>query len=371
MSQSQGQHELPESVEMPKSTAWPIVLSLGVVLLALGVATEVAFSAVGGVLVVIGIVGWIAQLLPGRGHEHEAQAEVKATPITARPGTVEQLKPGVIGYRFQLPEKVHPVSAGIKGGILGGLLMPIPAFIWAISSGHSIWFPVNLLAGLVLPGLPDMPHDQLLAQLEMFHPWGLVCGIILHATMSIGFGLIGGVLLPTLPPIPGGPLVFGSVILPLLWSGASHSLMSLVNPLMSQFVDWPWYIASQLVYGLATSIVILRSEKIPIAPRGPGADAGGPSIPRGWLGCLLIVCASLCGCSDNLPGKPNPKEAYKLPQDIKDFKVLFAQRCAGCHGDDGTLGPGPPLNDAMYCALVSEEDLNKVIAGGRGGTLMP
>ena len=40
---------------------------------------------------------------------------------------VQQLKPGVVGYRFQLPEKVHPISAGIKGGIVGGLLMPIPA----------------------------------------------------------------------------------------------------------------------------------------------------------------------------------------------------------------------------------------------------
>ena len=361
----------PRGLKMPRPTAWPIVLGLGIVLLALGVATEPALSIVGGVLLAIGLVGWIVQLLPGRGHEHEALSELKAEPITARPGTVEQLKPGVVGYRFQLPEKVHPISAGVKGGILGGLLMPIPAFIWAISSGHSIWFPVNLLAGLVLPGLPDMPRDQLLAQLEMFHPWGLVCGIILHAMMSIGFGLIGGVLLPTLPPIPGGPVVFGSAILPLLWSGVSHSLMTLVNPVMNQFVDWPWYVASQFVYGVAASMVILRSEKIPIAPRGPGADEGGPSIPHGWLGCLLFFSVLLGGCSDNLPGKPDPAEAFKLPQDIKSFSVLYAQRCAGCHGEDGTLGPGPPLNDAMYCALVSEEDLKKVIAGGRDGTLMP
>ena len=359
----------PRGVKMPRPTAWPIVLGLGIALLALGVATEPAFSIVGGVLLAIGLVGWIVQLLPGRGHEHEALSELKAAPVTARPGMVEQLKPGVVGYRFQLPEKVHPISAGIKGGILGGLLMPIPAFIWAISSGHSLWFPVNLLAGLVLPGLPDMPRKELLDQLGAFHPWGLVCGIILHVMMSIGFGLIGGVLLPTLPQIPGGPVVFGSIILPLLWSGVSYGLMNLVNPLMSDFVDWRWYVVSQFVYGVATSIVILRSEKIPIAPRGPGE--GGPSIPRGWLGCLLFVSALLGGCSDSLPGKPDPKEAYKLPQDIKNFKVLFAQRCAGCHGDDGTLGPGPPLNDAIYCALVGEEDLKKVIGSGRDGTLMP
>lgn len=364
------------SVEMPRPTVWPIVLGLGVTMLALGVATSLAFCVVGGVLLLFGILGWISQLLPGRGHEHEelAEAAAQAKPVTARLGTVQQLKPGVVGYRFQLPEKVHPVSAGLKGGILGGLLMPIPALIWALVNHHSPWFPVNLLAGMVLPGLPDMPIDELHKNLEMFHPGGLLCGIVMHATMSIGFGLIGGVLLPTLPPIFGGPLLFGGVILPLLWSGASHSLMRLVNPLLNDFIDWRWYVASQLVYGITTSIVIIRSEKIAIAPRGPGGDAGGPSIPSGWLGCLLAMFVLFTGCSrglDNLPGKPTKADAFVLPQDVKDFHQLYAQRCAGCHGANGTLGPGPPLNDAMFVALESNDELQHVIAAGRDGTLMP
>src|SRR5262245_36940774 len=103
MSQPPAQSESPKSVKLPRPRAWPVVLSLGIVLLALGVATEPAFSIVGGVLLAIGLVGWIGQLLRGRGHEHEALSELKAVPITARPGTVEQLKPGVVGYRFQLP----------------------------------------------------------------------------------------------------------------------------------------------------------------------------------------------------------------------------------------------------------------------------
>ena len=73
-----------------------------------------------------------------------------------------------------MPEKVHPVSAGIKGGIVGGLLMPIPALAWGIWSGHGIWFPVNLLAGMVIPGLTDAPADQLIPQLEQFHFWLLI-----------------------------------------------------------------------------------------------------------------------------------------------------------------------------------------------------
>ena len=33
------------------------------------------------------------------------------------------------GYRLRMPEEVHPISAGIKGGIVGGLVMPMPALI--------------------------------------------------------------------------------------------------------------------------------------------------------------------------------------------------------------------------------------------------
>ena len=60
------------------------------------------------------------------------------------------------GYRLRLPEEVHPISAGIKGGIVGGLVMPVPALLYGYFSGHGIWYPVNLLAGMVVPGIdPD------------------------------------------------------------------------------------------------------------------------------------------------------------------------------------------------------------------------
>jgi cytochrome c oxidase cbb3-type subunit III len=179
------------------------------------------------------------------------------------------------------------------------------------------------------------------------------------------------VLLPTLPSAFGGPMLFGGVILPLLWSGANHSLMGLVNPLLNHYINWYWYVASQLVYGIATSIVILRSEKIVVPPRGPGSEEGGPSIPPGWIGCFILICTLLSGCSDNLPGKPALDQQYVMPQKVTDFKQLFTERCAGCHGADGTLGPGPPLNDPLFLALISDADLQNVIANGRSGTLMP
>ncbi len=368
----------PRSVEMPRPTAWPIVIALGITLVMLGAATEPTFSIVGIVLFVVSLVGWISNLLPGRGHGHEPISsqprEVAELQRRPRTGAVQQLKPGVVGYRFQLPEKVHPVSAGLRGGIVGGLLMPIPALIWALMNGHTIWFPVNLLAGLVLPTLDQGTTEEIRQQLEAFHPWMLLGGIVLHVAMSIGFGLIGGVLLPTLPRIPGGPLLFGGLILPLLWTGVSYELMGLVNPVLNQFIDWKWYVVSQLVYGIATSIVIMLSEQIPIAPRGRGEDGGAPSVPTGLIGCIALLCVLLSGCGqggDNLPGKPNPADAFIMPQEVKDFGELYAQRCAGCHGANGNVCPGPPLNDPLFVSLVSEEELTDVISKGRHGTLMP
>ena len=38
-------------------------------------------------------------------------------------------------------------------------------------------------------------------------------------------------------------------------------------------VDWPWFIASQFVFGLAASIVVVRSEMVHIPPAGTGVDA--------------------------------------------------------------------------------------------------
>ena len=123
----------PESVEMPRATAWPIVLALGITLLGAGLVTSLALSVVGAVLFVFGLGGWIGQLLPGRGHRHEPLVEpaLRPQPVAEKPGTVDQLRLGLAGYRFQLPEKIHPISAGVKGGIVGGLVMPIPPWLTA------------------------------------------------------------------------------------------------------------------------------------------------------------------------------------------------------------------------------------------------
>src|SRR5262249_17749204 len=160
----------------------PMVMSLGLVLAATGVVVGPAFMLVGGAVFFAGLAGWVAQLLPGRGHVHEPLVEraLGRRPVTGAPGTVEQLRPGLPGDRLRLPEQVHPISAGVKGGIVGGVAMTVPALLWGVLSGHGIWYPINLLAGMVLPGVGDMT----VAELEQLHPALLLVAIVIHAMMS-------------------------------------------------------------------------------------------------------------------------------------------------------------------------------------------
>jgi hypothetical protein len=260
----------PQGIEMPRPTAAPFILGVGLALVATGIALGLSLSVVGLLLLAAGLAGWIGSLLPGRGHFHEERVPPDQRPsaITAAPGNVEQLQTGMPGYRMRLPLRVHPISAGIKGGICGGLLMPLPAMIWGLLSGHGIWYPINLLAGMVNAGLGNMP----VAELEKFKPPLFLVGLVLHAVMSLVLGLMYGVLLPTLPATRFGQLVWGGLLMPLLWTGASYSLMGVVNPLMQKSVDWPWFIASQFVFGITAAVVVIRTELIAVPPAGMGPD---------------------------------------------------------------------------------------------------
>jgi cytochrome c oxidase cbb3-type subunit 3 len=53
------------------------------------------------------------------------------------------------------------------------------------------------------------------------------------------------------------------------------------------------------------------------------------------------------------------------------FAPLFDQSCTGCHGAEGHFGPAPPLNDALFLAIISQGELTSVVRDGRSGTLMP
>jgi hypothetical protein len=72
-----------------------------------------------------------------------------------------------------------------------------------------------------------------------------------------------------LPTIPG-PVAWGGMVMPLLWTGTSYALMGVVNPVLQERVDWAWFVVSQFVFGVVAAVVVMRSEMIHIPPAGQG-----------------------------------------------------------------------------------------------------
>ena len=86
-----------------------------------------------------------------------------------------------------------------------------------------------------------------------------------------------------------------------------------------------------------------------------------------WSVCLLL---SSIGC-DAMPGRPDPANRPLRPEQVKDFDVLYARNCAGCHGADGILGAARSLRDPLYLAWIDSTNLRLILEQGVYGTLMP
>jgi hypothetical protein len=272
------------SIDMPKPTAAPLVLALAIALLAAGWATSAAFLVVGGVLFVFALAMWIGQLLPGRGHWREPRVALalRPEPIEAAEGKVERMRVGMPGYRMRLPTKVHPISAGIKGGIVGGLVMPVPALAYGVFSGHGIWYPINLLAGMVLPGVGEMSVTELEQQNTLL----LIVATLIHITVSLTVGLIYGVLMPTLPRLPRA-VAWGAVLMPLAWTAACFIGLGYLNPPVRGLLEWPWFVVSQFIFGVVAAIVFMAFERHGKIAAGIAAGVAG--------GLLMPIPALLWG----------------------------------------------------------------------------
>ena len=56
----------PAAIQLPRPTAWPLVLALGVSLILAGMVTNFAIAILGLGLSVAGAIGWFLQVLPSR-----------------------------------------------------------------------------------------------------------------------------------------------------------------------------------------------------------------------------------------------------------------------------------------------------------------
>lgn len=84
------------------------------------------------------------------------------------------------------------------------------------------------------------------------------------------------------------------------------------------------------------------------------------------LAAFLVLL--FAGCQDP-PGYPGP--APEAPKQVTDFKSLYGENCAACHGASGENGPATDLANPEYQALVDDATLHKTIANGMPGSMMP
>src|SRR5215475_1789791 len=194
MSHGEQRAQTAKMIEVTAPTAWPMVTSFGMALLVAGLVTSLAVSVVGLVLILSGAVGWLRDVLPTSKEELVAIGP-RPEPILAQSTRkVAHLQPGEEGHRVFIPIAVHPYSAGLFGGVLGGIGMTIIACLYGLIAQGSLWYPVNLLAAAALPSLAEAGP----AELRAFHLSGFIVACFSHGSISLLVGLLYAANVPIL-----------------------------------------------------------------------------------------------------------------------------------------------------------------------------
>lgn len=267
----------PREIASPASTAWPLVLAFGFTLIFAGLLTSVSVSVLGAILTVAGCAGWFREVLPS---EHEVELPVipdQFVPVTTR-RAVDHLPIAPDQVRAWLPLHTHPISAGLKGGLAGGVGMAVLACAYGLLKTGSVWYPINLLAASVYAQSLKLGASQLNA----FHPDSFAISFGLHALISIMVGLLYGAMLPM---FAHRPILLGALIGPVLWSGLLYSILSLLNPMLESHIDWPWFVASQVAFGILAGLVVEQQPRVPTRENiafaiRAGVEAPGITPPR-------------------------------------------------------------------------------------------
>jgi len=253
--------DTPKKIEVPAPTAWPIVLAFGLTLVFAGMVTAASVSILGGVLAVAGAVGWFREVLPVESHEWVTVAADEVAIATSREA-VERIGAGPTPPRAWLPVESYPIAAGIKGGLAGGAVMALLAAVYGILSGNGIWYPMNLLVGGLFPAMAT----ETSAQIGTFNLTRFLVAVPIHLMISLLVGLLYGAMLPMLPR---NPILLGGLVTPLLWSGLIYGGLAFINPFMNQHIDWVWFVASQIGFGIVAGVLVKVQERIPTKQRVP------------------------------------------------------------------------------------------------------
>jgi hypothetical protein len=259
-----------DSFELPAPTVWPMVVALGVTLGVTGLVTHYAVSVVGIVLAVVGGVGWWCNVLPTERVEHIPVSPPQSIPswTTVTPRSVERLAFGEDRHRVRIPVEVQPLSAGVKGGLVGACAMAVCAAIYGIVVQGSVWYPLNLLAAIAIPRLAEAD----VATLRAFDGLALVVGLITHGLTSV---LMGALYAAILPLLPRRHLLWGGLVAPLLWTGLLWATLGVIDPVLDARIAWSWFIASQIACGRAAGWGGARATPVATAQTRPLLERAG------------------------------------------------------------------------------------------------
>src|SRR5712672_248760 len=267
-----------KGIELPSPTVWPLVLALGFTLVFAGLLTSVSVSVLGAALSVAGCVGWFREVFP---HEHEVIVPLvpEEIRIATKRSVVERLPVAADQLRAWLPVHTYPISAGVKGGLAGSVAMAVLACAYGVLQAGSIWYPINLLAAAVYAQSLKLGP----AQLNSFHADSFAIALILHALVSTLVGLLYGAMLPM---FARRPIVLGGLIAPALWSGLLYTMLALLNPMLASRIDWIWFMASQIAFGIVAGLVVVGHSRMPTRENlsfalRAGIEAPGTMAPRG------------------------------------------------------------------------------------------
>jgi hypothetical protein len=166
----------------------------------------------------------------------------------------------------------------VKGGLAGSVAMAVLACAYGVLRAGSIWYPINLLAGAVYAESLKLES----AQLYSFHADSFAIALGLHAVVSTLVGLLYGAMLPM---FPRRPIVLGGLIAPVLWSALIYTILGVLNPMLESHIDWYWFVASQVGFGIVAGLVVVRQshmltrENLSFAMRA-GVEAPGMISPH-------------------------------------------------------------------------------------------
>jgi hypothetical protein len=208
----------------------------------------------GAIVSIAGAAGWFRDVLPQERHESLRVMTQDPNVATMR-REVARMEIAREVRRAWLPVEVHPISAGVKGGLAGSVAMAMLAVFYGVVHQHSIWYPINLLAAGFFPGA----MTQTSAELAAFHLRMFLIAVPIHLITSLLVGLLYGAMLPMLPR---QPVLLGGLIAPILWSGLIHSILGIVNPVLNQRIDWLWFVFSQVGFGIVAGLVVSRQQRI-------------------------------------------------------------------------------------------------------------